>query len=61
MDIKSNELLGLLLQGSFKAPSGVDSKTFKFLVEKNHYQAKAPPFSNVTIVIQSASNKSKNK
>ncbi|KAI7953425.1 hypothetical protein MJO28_005972 [Puccinia striiformis f. sp. tritici] len=55
------ELYGLLLQSGFVAPSGVDKKTFEFMVD-NRLEAKTNPiFSEVSTIIQSACGQHKNK
>ncbi|PLW50687.1 hypothetical protein PCASD_00710 [Puccinia coronata f. sp. avenae] len=61
LKITADEMGGLFFQNSFLAPAGVDPKTFEFSVDQQLESLKAPSFSDVATVIQSASSKTKNK
>ncbi|KAI7935630.1 hypothetical protein MJO28_016501 [Puccinia striiformis f. sp. tritici] len=55
MKVNVDELFGLLLQGHFKPPPGVNIQTYDFLVDQQlNGQKNAPTFEEVTTIVQYA-------
>ncbi|OAV99926.1 hypothetical protein PTTG_25112 [Puccinia triticina 1-1 BBBD Race 1] len=56
-----DEALGIFLQSYYKAPVGVDRMTFEFTISQQLNDKEAPPFNDVSTIIQFAANKLRNK